>query len=134
MGLKFRPFVDAVCRKCEAYFKDFKGKHCPCCKQNVARHAKKGKSLKNRLFTAFADFWRFILREKKQYDLKHEMRIKKNAGKRTCLLCDSSETYTTGKTKTPMWTRYMHGHICGKCYSKKYREIKMKKLEIQRCN
>jgi hypothetical protein len=131
MGLNFQPFIDAVCRKCEAYFKNFPHKQCPCCKQRVGRHAKKGKSIKHRLFTAFADFWRLILKEKKQYDLKHNLRLHKNIAKRSCLVCGSSNTYHVGRTKTAMWISFRDGYVCGKCYNRmKYRVKYSKKIPL----
>lgn len=113
-GINFKPNIDAVCRKCQVYFLALKDRVCPCCKQKVSRHMRKGRSFKKKIFTAFADFWRRILKEKKQYEL-YTRRQNKQKG-RMCIVCNSSKTAIHRGCE--MWNRYQDGWMCQTCYNR----------------
>lgn len=77
------------------------------------------------MFTAFADFWRWILRETKQYKKYESLDIMKP--KRKCLLCGSNKT-CSNKKRYDMWVKFNHGFICTTCYNReKYRQGKGKR-------
>ena len=132
VGVHFRANIDAICRKCNVYFKNMKENFCKCCGNRLSRHVRKGKNYRQRILSAFADFWRMILREKKQYDTYRQSSIPKAA--KTCLLCGSSKTShakNNGRDYA-LWTKCLHGVMCSRCYNReRYSQGKGVKTGLQ---
>ena len=119
---------DAVCRKCECYFKNIEGPRCPCCKAKFSRRLTTMKTLKKRMHAVnkklvytFRDFWEMITRKYKS--LKNKEKKKKDMSYRHCLLCNTTKTHIP-KHGTPVWLRYLHGFICLKCHIRKTRKYR----------
>lgn len=129
-AINFDITKDAVCRKCECYYKDIEGSRCPCCKVKFSRRLTTMKTIKKRMHAVkqklvytFRDFWEMIARQYRKR--KHK---KKDMSGRKCLLCNRKETYLP-KHGTPVWMHYLHGFICLKCH---LRESKRRR-NLARC-
>lgn len=133
-GSDFIPVIDALCRKCEAYYKKIKDARCPCCKQKLSRHLRKGRAFKNKVFTAFADFWRMILRESAPRK-KKDVLFDRTKWNRKCIKCNSSKTFKR-RGNFPLWCRFKDGWICSNCYNEnrrmERREAKIKKKMMKK--
>jgi hypothetical protein len=116
---------DAVCRKCETYFKNIEGSRCPCCHVKFSRRLTTMKTVKKRMHAVnqklvytFKYFWEMITKLYRKRTHK-----KKNMSHRKCLLCNTTKTHIP-KHGTPVWLHYLHGFICLKCHIRNTRRNK----------
>ena len=121
---------DAVCRKCECYFKNIEGQRCPCCKAKFSRRLttmntlkKKMRAIQRKLVYSFRYFWNMI--ERKHRRKPHYRKKNIDRSNRKCLICNSTKTYIQKHgLGSAVWLRYMHGYICLKCHIRNTRRNK----------